>query len=100
MRLLQPFGLRNDSVGTVPKSHPVGRAIPAAVIHQLNLRDKAQCRVELPGGGRCGARRYTQVHHIRPYSLGGRHELANLVTICVGHHRALHEGVGRGWFKV
>ena len=60
----------------------------AALERQVRYRDK-ECR--FPG---CGAKRFTQVHHLAFWSRGGKTELANLLLICFFHHRLVHE---YGW---
>jgi uncharacterized protein DUF222/HNH endonuclease len=42
----------------------------------------------------CGARRFTQAHHIRWWEHGGRTDVENLVLICSFHHKLVHE---YGW---
>jgi hypothetical protein len=69
----------------------MGRAtrVPSAsMLRQLHYRDQ-ECR--FPG---CGSRRFTQAHHIRWWSNGGRTDLDNLVLICSFHHKLVHE---YGW---
>jgi Domain of unknown function (DUF222)/HNH endonuclease len=60
----------------------------AAMLRQLRYRD-AECR--FPG---CGARQFTQAHHIVWWKRGGTTDLANLVLICTFHHKLVHE---HGW---
>ena len=67
---------------------PLRRDPPAWMVRQLRYRDRG-CR--FPG---CGSKRFTEAHHIRWHSLGGRTELANLLLICSFHHRWVHE---HGW---
>jgi hypothetical protein len=55
---------------------------------QVRYRDR-ECR--FPG---CGARRYTQPHHLVWWRHGGTTELANLLLICSFHHKLVHE---HGW---
>jgi hypothetical protein len=62
------------------------RAIPPAIGRALWLRDGG-CRV--PG---CGRRHYLHAHHIEGWADGGATKLSNLVLVCSGHHRMLHEG--------
>ncbi|HEX9123423.1 MAG TPA: phosphonate C-P lyase system protein PhnH, partial [Actinomycetota bacterium] len=69
----------------------IGRASrdPSAfMMRQLRYRD-GECR--FPG---CGARAFTQAHHITWWSRGGRTDLDNLVLICTFHHKLVHE---YGW---
>jgi hypothetical protein len=55
----------------------------------LAVRDGG-CR--WPGCGR--ASRYTDAHHVVPWSRGGASDLTNAVLLCRHHHRSVHEG---GW---
>jgi hypothetical protein len=79
-----------DGTRVLPLS--VGRAtrtIPAHIRTALHLRDQG-CR--FPGCDRPPA--WTDGHHIIHWSDGGPTELANLVSLCRPHHRAVHE---QGW---
>jgi hypothetical protein len=72
---------------------PVGlgrmsREPSAAMMRHLRYRD-AECR--FPG---CGARRFTQAHHIAWWEHGGPTELENLLLVCTFHHKLVHE---YGW---
>lgn len=60
-------------------------AIPAAVKHQVNLRDLGRCQVR-----GCGETSWTDLHHIKQVSRGGDNSLGNLVTLCWRHHRWVH----------
>ncbi|KIG14202.1 HNH endonuclease domain protein [Enhygromyxa salina] len=62
------------------------RAIPSAISRALWLRDGG-CRV--PG---CGRNRHLHGHHIQGWAEGGPTRLSNLVLVCPGHHRMIHEG--------
>ncbi len=64
------------------------RTPSAAMVRQLRWRDRS-CR--FPG---CGKRRFTDAHHVRWWSLGGRTDLNNLALLCSFHHRLVHE---HGW---
>ena len=63
------------------------QTIPAPVRAAVVARDHGRCRV--PG---CRASRWVEVHHVQPRAQGGRHTMANLVSLCGGHHDAVHVG--------
>jgi hypothetical protein len=70
--------------------HPIGvgrmaREPSAWMLRQLRYRD-SECR--FPG---CGARRFTQAHHIVWWERGGRTDLHNLLLLCTFHHKLVHE---------
>jgi len=71
-------------------SSRIKRRLPAQVAHQVTLRDQTQCTQKNPDGSRCKQRRWLEIHHLVPFSLGGSHRLDNLATLCQGHHRAVH----------
>jgi hypothetical protein len=62
------------------------RVIPIGLRRALFLRDHG-CR--FPG---CTAKQFVDAHHIKHWSRGGPTALHNLVLLCRGHHRLLHEG--------
>jgi hypothetical protein len=81
--------------GLVPVLHDGGeilsvgrktRAVPPAIRRALRLRDRG-CR--FPG---CTHTRHVDAHHVRHWADGGETKLSNLVELCSGHHRLLHEG--------
>jgi hypothetical protein len=59
-----------------------------SMMRQLRYRD-GECR--FPG---CGARRFTQAHHVMWWGDGGTTDFDNLVLVCFFHHRLVHE---HGW---
>ena len=77
-----------DGVGNVRHVGSMKREPAAWQVRQVRHRDKG---CVFPG---CGARAFTQVHHIQFWSRGGRTELDNLVLICAFHHKLVHE---MGW---
>jgi hypothetical protein len=89
-RMLACDGARVDvALGRDGELLDVGRrtrAIPPAIGRALWLRDGG-CRV--PG---CGRTRHMHAHHIQPWADGGPTRLSNLVLVCSGHHRMIHEG--------
>jgi hypothetical protein len=58
------------------------------MVRQVRYRDR-ECR--FPG---CGAKRFTEAHHLVFWRHGGHTELDNLLLICSFHHRLVHE---HGW---
>ncbi len=64
--------------------------IPAAVRHQVMLRDRGQCQGKTPLGTRCRCKQWTDIHHVRPVSIGGTDDLGNLLTLCRSHHQKVH----------
>jgi hypothetical protein len=77
-----------DRHGTVLGIGRMSRQAPAWMLRQVRHRDR-ECR--FPG---CGARRFTEAHHLRWWRHGGRTDLRNLALICSFHHRLVHE---HGW---
>ncbi|MCM2280787.1 MAG: HNH endonuclease [Bdellovibrionaceae bacterium] len=69
-----------------------GAALPAAVAHQVHLRDRGRCQARLPDGALCGSSLWVELHHIQPRSQGGRNVADNLTTLCRAHHQAWHAG--------
>jgi hypothetical protein len=64
--------------------------IPAAILHQVNWRDRRRCAHKLPNGTRCNQARWIEVHHIIPVSRGGENTIDNLLTLCSAHHKLRH----------
>jgi hypothetical protein len=63
----------------------MSREPSAQMMRQVRYRDH-ECT--FPG---CGARRFTQAHHIVWRVHGGPTDLANLVLVCTFHHKLVHE---------
>ncbi len=77
-----------DVRGNVLDFGRMSREPSAAMVRQVRYRDR-ECT--FPG---CGARRFTEAHHIVWWRHGGRTDLSNLLLICSFHHRLVHE---LGW---
>lgn len=91
-----------DAEGNVLGLGRMSREPSAWMVRHVRYRDR-ECR--FPG---CGARRFTEAHHIVWWRHGGRTDLDNLVLICSFHHRLVHEygwsvrreaGEEVGWFR-
>jgi hypothetical protein len=64
------------------------RKIPESILRQVYVRDRGQCQEP-----KCNERKWLEVHHLKPWSQGGGHELPNLLTLCFFHHRRIHKPV-------
>ncbi|MCM2281523.1 MAG: HNH endonuclease, partial [Bdellovibrionaceae bacterium] len=67
------------------------RPLPAAIQHQVHLRDRGACQARLPDGSVCGSRVWLEFHHLTLRSRGGSDSVDNLLTLCRAHHLAWHE---------
>ena len=74
-----------DGMGQPVGVGRMAREPSAWMLRQLRYRD-SECR--FPG---CGARRFTQAHHIEWWERGGRTDLDNLLLVCTFHHKLVHE---------
>ena len=70
------YASRNDS-----------RHIPAAVRDEVIVRDECRCTAIGADGVRCSETTHLEIDHIRPYSLGGGHEVQNLRLLCRPHNQ-------------
>src|SRR5678815_2632133 len=70
------------------KGERAAHAIPPVTRRKVLDRDEGRCRV--PG---CRAARNIDIHHMVPRAHGGAHTTSNLIVLCSGHHRLLHDGV-------
>ncbi len=61
-------------------------SIPPAVRRKVMVRSRHRC--QRPG---CGHTRFLEVHHLVPRSRGGSNDLDNLICLCSGCHKLLHE---------
>jgi hypothetical protein len=77
-----------DEAGEPIRLGRITREPSAAMMRQLRYRD-VECT--FPG---CGARRFTQAHHIVWWGNGGRTDSDNLLLVCFFHHKLVHE---HGW---
>ncbi|HUS33227.1 MAG TPA: hypothetical protein VMZ53_32215 [Kofleriaceae bacterium] len=64
------------------------RTLPARTERQV--LERAQHRCEVSG---CRSSKHLAIHHIKFWANGGTHDLWNLIALCDGHHRVLHDGL-------
>jgi len=74
-----------DAKGDPVRVSPMSRFAPAWMERQVRYRDK-EC--VFPG---CGARRFTQVHHISWWTHSRRTDPDKLALLCFFHHQLVHE---------
>lgn len=67
------------------------KPIPAAVKHEVILRDQGRCVHINPDGKRCNQGRWTDIHHRVRVAEGGENSADNLEVLCKGHHQLTHE---------
>jgi hypothetical protein len=70
------------STGTAPGS----RHIPAEVRRAVWLRDHARCAFVGAGGRRCRERAFLELHHLKPYAVGGEATVGNVQLRCRSHN--------------
>jgi hypothetical protein len=73
--------------------------IPAAIKHQVALRDLKQCQHRERDGRQCSERQWTETHHIIEVADGGTNALENLTTLCSFHHDMQHGFQSRKYAK-
>lgn len=78
----------------IPVAKEQGGPVPVSLKHLVSLRDQAK-----RGYQGCLETRYIEIHHIRPVSLGGKHELDNLITLCGPHHKMMHTAFRLDWTR-
>jgi hypothetical protein len=62
------------------------RHIPAAVKRAVWQRDRGQCAFVGITGRRCSERAFLELHHLRPFALGGEATAANIALRCRRHN--------------
>lgn len=64
--------------------------------HIVRARDRGRCQFGMPNGKICGEKKWVDIHHIIPSSMGGSDEPENLITLCAAHHRIVHKAAQEG----
>ena len=77
-----------EAAGCGSPEHPRrrGRRIPAAVRRAVFERDQSRCAYLDDSGQRCRETHHLELHHLKPYTMGGEHTLANLALRCRAHN--------------
>ena len=63
------------------------RDLPAAVKHEVWVRDRGRCRFVGTHARRCGSRRFVEFHHVVSRANGGQGTAANTELRCGPHNR-------------
>jgi hypothetical protein len=74
---------------------PGSRHIPARVKRSVWLHDGGQCAFVARGGRRCSGRAFLELHHLRPFGVGGEATTDNIELRCRAHN-AYEAGVFYG----
>lgn len=82
-------GKRTEKCRDFPAS--ARKRVPNSVKRQIAARDGLRCTFVGPDGQRCTASRFTQIHHEKPWALGGAETVDNLRLLCASHNRLLAE---------
>ncbi len=100
LEIATDYLMRNDPLASWDDHKPAARGsstIAAAVRRKVWARDGGRCVYQGPGGVRCQARKFLELDHIRPRSIGGADVVENLRLLCRAHNdserrRILGEG--------
>jgi hypothetical protein len=86
----------NSASPTDPLKRRKRQNIKRITLHAVSIRDRNQCTY-VGTHGRCGEKRWLDIHHVLPVADGGNDDPENLTTLCrrhhVRHHSAHHSGV-------
>lgn len=83
---LAELAARMEDAEVVDADGGTRRTIPPKTRARVMARDGHTCQAK-----GCGNTRFLEVHHKTPVAAGGTNEPENLITLCSGCHRALHE---------
>jgi 5-methylcytosine-specific restriction endonuclease McrA len=79
---------------------PKSRAVPLNIRRAVLQRDNYQCTYCAADGKRCSERVGLEIDHIKPYALGGSHQIENLRVVCKAHNTLFAEQVfGRDFIR-
>jgi hypothetical protein len=81
-----PEARRSAKPRPAPPGAPASRHVPAAVRRAVWLRERGQCAFVARRGRRCTERTFLELHHLRPYALGGEATVSNISLRCRRHN--------------
>lgn len=85
--VMNQFLERNDPLRKIARKKPTALSDREKAM----LRDEGRCQFKTQTGKLCGSRYWLDMHHITPKSEGGLDTVENLITLCSGHHRLIHD---------
>jgi 5-methylcytosine-specific restriction endonuclease McrA len=89
---------RSPDKSSAPGQALMRQPVPAAVVHQVWLRDHGRCTYISQSGQQCSAQRMLEIDHIVPVARGGGNDLHNLRLQCRAHNQwRADETFGRDW---
>jgi hypothetical protein len=68
------------------RTRPSSRHVPAAIRRAVYARDGGQCAYRDRDGRRCPERHHLELHHRRPFGVGGDHGVGTLSLLCRTHN--------------
>ena len=78
----------NQKINNNQKYLKPKRYISSMVRHRVWIRDQGKCTYICPKTKRrCSSDHLLQIDHIKPFSLGGTHEVDNLRLLCANHNQ-------------
>jgi 5-methylcytosine-specific restriction endonuclease McrA len=73
------------------KSAKTTRHIPNTIKREVYERNAGQCNHVARNGHRCEAQSRLELHHVKPWGMGGVHSAANIALVCRAHNRLAAE---------
>jgi hypothetical protein len=67
-------------------TRPGSRHVSAAVTREVWRRDESRCAYVGPNGHRCPARAFLELHHKKPFAVGGEPTVENMELRCRRHN--------------
>jgi hypothetical protein len=86
-QLKRRFGLASRPARKARSVKKRTRHIPIQVARAVYERDGGRCAWVGPDGVRCGERHLLQLHHLKPWAVGGEATVENIALTCALHNR-------------
>jgi hypothetical protein len=86
-QLKRRFGLASRPAPRTKAAKKGSRHVPVRLARAVYERDGGGCAWVGPDGVRCGERHLLQLHHLKPWAVGGEATVENLALRCALHNR-------------